>query len=688
MKKKSKVLLTSAASIAMCASMIVGGTYALFTSESEVNITVASAKVDVKATVSDEVTYYVNDVQENWTYGSVTITNGNTVAFDKMTPGDRAEFTINIQNNSDIPVKYRTVVAFVDDKDDAYDLTFFQGLEVSINGVQTSYNLDWEQVSVWEELAVGTNPETVTVSIGLPCRGDEIDNLYNGKTTKIVYRVEAVQGTAQTEDSDPNVTLIYNATQLVNFASDVNGGNKYTGKTVKLTNSIDLGGMEWTPIGTNADNANKFYGTFDGQGFTISNFVVNQEADYHAAGFFGALNGTAKNFTIDNASITSISSGNKDGNTDNGNAVVAGSIYNKGTIENVTVKNSSVTANRYVGAIAGYTYGNVKNCTVDNVTLTAATDTLTGKADNGDKVGGIVGYFADESTYVVSGNTVTNSTLKGYRDVGGIAGYVSGAMTSVTKNTVENVTLILDNTNDYKGCGTVYSKYDINPIIGDSEGKTVNSSNKSSNVTISISLTDDVTISNTITVPTGAKFVLDGGDNTITADVGDSVLINGNNLEISNVTITGTAKYAIYRVGGTATLTNVTVNMEGAYVLNFYGGGTATLNNCTVKGTAPDEDTNYGRAKIWVGDAVTLTVNGGTYSSIFVNVSSGGGAFSAGTIIVNSGTIAKLTLETEVNDKTNPTGYKSATLIQTGGTITKLVENPQNYDLTDLEKLN
>ncbi len=55
------------------------------------------------------------------------------------------------------------------------------------------------------------------------------------------------------------------------------------------------------------------------------------------------MNGTAKNFTIDGAAIVSISTGDQ---TSNGTAVVAGSIYNTGLIEGVTVKNATVNGNR------------------------------------------------------------------------------------------------------------------------------------------------------------------------------------------------------------------------------------------------------------------------------------------------------------------------------------------------------
>lgn len=53
MKKKTGIIVTSVMSIACCASLITGATFALFTSESKVNIAVTSGKVDVKATIDE-----------------------------------------------------------------------------------------------------------------------------------------------------------------------------------------------------------------------------------------------------------------------------------------------------------------------------------------------------------------------------------------------------------------------------------------------------------------------------------------------------------------------------------------------------------------------------------------------------------------------------------------------------------
>ncbi len=239
---------------------------------------------------------------------------------------------------------------------------------------------------------------------------------------------------------------VNNATEKVSRAEEI--PFDFSGYTVELTEDIYLNDEPWTPIGLNADNVQrKFKGTFDGKGYTIYNLHVEQEAAYRAAGLFGALNGTAKDFTIDGAYVNSLSSGSA---TDNGIAVVAGSIYDGGTIDGVTVKNAEVYGNRYCGGVAGYTYGNVTNCAVDGITIVCTPDNLTGSYDNGDKVGGLVGYFVDKSTYVVDNCTVNNAKVTGYRDLGGLIGCANKA-TSVNNCTVSNTKIIPSSTNAYSG---------------------------------------------------------------------------------------------------------------------------------------------------------------------------------------------------------------------------------------------
>ena len=179
---------------------------------------------------------------------------------------------------------------------------------------------------------------------------------------------------------------------------------------------------------------------------------------------------------------------------------------------------------------------------------------------------------------------------------------------------------------------------------------------------------------------------INGNGNTL--NIRGIYSVGGKNITLSNVTLVDewTQDYAIYNQGGKVELTNVTYNGNINKAIQMAGGGEVILTDCSITGNVTG---SYSASNIWCGDGRTVTVNGGTYGSIFMNVSEGANILSASKITVNDGTIGKLILETEKNTKTGDgTGYKSATLVQNGGTITELVENPQNYDLSGLTKLN
>ena len=273
------------------------------------------------------------------------------------------------------------------------------------------------------------------------------DEFENGEDVRAVWNGGSEE--PATDESNHSIT-INSAEQLAGLAKMVNEGNTLSGYTVTLNTDIDLNNQPWTPIGPSGDGMNKFMGTFDGGSHTISNLKVTQEAGYHAAGLFGALNGTVKDLIIDGATIENLSSGPS---TVNGTAVVAGSIYTNGLIDNVTVKNATVQGNRYLGGISGYVYGSITNCSVETIKLVATPDNLTGTPDNGDKVGGIVGYIVkDGSDGTVENCTVNNATIQGYRDIGGIAGCANsfeGQEVVINGCSVSDITLTQDFTNWY-----------------------------------------------------------------------------------------------------------------------------------------------------------------------------------------------------------------------------------------------
>ena len=166
-----------------------------------------------------------------------------------------------------------------------------------------------------------------------------------------------------------------------------------------------------------------------------------------------------------------------------------------------------------------------------------------------------------------------------------------------------------------------------------------------------------------------------------------------NGITMSNMTLVGSNPnyYTFFANSGKVVMTNVTVSSNFNQAVCLGGGGEVVLTNCNISGT-PNSD-NYSAATIWGGDGRNVTIKGGNYSSIFMNaqyhqdwIDKGWAkpddhatTHAASKITLNDGTISKLTLETELGAEGY---YTSATLVQKGGTIENLVENPADLDLT------
>lgn len=401
---KKKALLSSILTIALCLSLIAGSTFALFTSESKVNVAVTAGKVNVVATI------------ENVNLGTVlgqqlpetqyAITNGNELALTGMVPGDYITFDLKVANNSDVTIKYRTILKV------ELDNGLWEGLEVTIG--DDTYN-GQTKVSEWTTLTPADEIDTVHVKISLP---KEAGNDYQEKTCTIAYTVEAVQGNASVADSDADTTYIYTVNDLMALASNVAANNTYYGKTVLLMNDIDLAGSTFNGIG--ADNYSNFpsyffNGTFDGQNYTIRNMTVsNLVGNASIAGFFNGLG-------------------------------------NNAIVKNIKFENATITSNHEAGVVAGYCVtaaGNgvqaepkayIENCHVNNSVVTSVAHKLAnGKYDDGDKVGGIIGL----TNFDVKNCSVKNTKIIGVRDLGGIVGATTGNVTDCTIG--ENVSIMID----------------------------------------------------------------------------------------------------------------------------------------------------------------------------------------------------------------------------------------------------
>ena len=407
------------------------------------------------------------------------------------------------------------------------------------------------------------------------------DEFENGEDVRAVWNGGSEE--PATDESNHSIT-INSAEQLAGLAKMVNEGNTLSGYTVTLNTDIDLNNVAWTPIGPSGDSKNKFMGTFDGCNHTISNLKVTQEAGYHAAGLFGALNGTVKNLIIDGATIENLSSGPS---TVNGTAVVAGSIYTSGLIDNVTVKNATVHGNRYLGGISGYVYGSITNCSVETITLVATPDNLTGTYDNGDKVGGIVGYIVtDGSKGTVENCTVKNATIQGYRDIGGIAGCansIEGQEVVINGCIVSDITLTQDFANGYKTTAADVST--IGSIFG--RGYIADSNvNTETDISILVKVYNSET----------AQLALNAASSARTIEFADGIY--------DMTTLTAIAGKTLTFVGaGENTIFDYSTQTYNQYVNG--GNGTFVFKNMTIKrstetfaGMAHTKSTSYENCKI------------------------------------------------------------------------------------------
>lgn len=391
---KKKLLLTSILSIVMCLSLTIGGTFALFTSKSEVNVAVTSATVNVVARV--EKTEYSFDSRLTEASNCTHVINPDDGSLDinYMMPGDTVTATVAIKNESNVAIKYK--------------------INTSISGELKDYLVITPAVKGWTPVDAEASIDPQTVVITLPYEEDDANA--QGKSASVLITVEAVQGnyvpkwdgsedTSWYNDQDTDFVLS-TPEQFAGFASLVNDGNTFEGKTVKLGGSIDLycedttpsadgDPLTFRPIGDHSQHG-MFEGTFDGQGNTIKNIYQNgwdlgyEWGKYGSYGLFGNLN----NATVKNLTLSGGESYIEGGDT----SFVAGSATGTCVFENITITDSiSATYNNGNGGIIGWS--GAGNYTFRNITI-AEDCVLAGLWGSFDSsIGGIVGQAEPGATY-------------------------------------------------------------------------------------------------------------------------------------------------------------------------------------------------------------------------------------------------------------------------------------------------
>ncbi len=471
-----------------------------------------------------------------------------------------------------------------------------------------------------------------------------------------------------------NTYTITTASQLAAVAKAVNDGNKMSGITVKLAHDIDLDNHNWTPIG--ADYSKPFNGNFDGAGYTIKNLKIDRTGMSTVyAGLFGAVwNGssTFKDVTLDGVNI----------NVQNGSATASATSAFIGTanvkvIDNVTIKNVNIKSYRQTGGIVGAVYGDVTNCTAENIVIDLAMNKdKNGNYDNGDKAGAIVGFDAEESG-VFSGNKATNVKITGFRDLGGLFGRIN--KNTYKDNSITNVDIYqslenaLDQKADSKNFGAILGRNDSavdggnNTVVGytfhaaivDVDSQSTLAEALTQGGFVAIKENANITITETLTVNTPTTISIPEG---ATVSVGSNAIQNNSELTINGGgSFTGSNFVVINEVGGSLVIEDgvftttanthsaaavhssgdITINggqfnaLQGAAVtLNFMKNGQPNEGTAVING-GEFVNTKSGSYVLEVGGKCNLTINGGTFIGNFgcMRIDS-----NKGEVVINDGT--------------------------------------------------
>ncbi len=390
MKKTTKVILSSALTMGLCASLIAGSTLAMFSSRSNVNVAITSGKVDVVASVDeDSLTAYstvwnegkmqyeeVEQRDDHFHAGGFYSYSAGALTFTNIAAGDAVEFKLNIENKSTLAIQYRvqlTVPTQQESGDPQGDLV--KEMQVSFDGGDPVTIGDESTIAQkWSEpVDVGAPITAHTVKISVPA---ELEG-NQGESCLLHVSVYAVQ--LGTHTSDPVGTYkAYTANDLLTLINNNTYHLKtYEGETIALGADIDLstasdGGASTLSIAladtpatiaaepqrTDFYITDEFKGTLDGNGHKLSNFSLIHDSmarvsmlqyNKNGAGLFRAMDGaTVKNLVLSNVTMETNSNNTSDPAQMYGFAGILAGAARNSTIENVRVENG------FVGSTTNY----------------------------------------------------------------------------------------------------------------------------------------------------------------------------------------------------------------------------------------------------------------------------------------------------------------------------------------------
>lgn len=371
---------------------------------------------------------------------AVVIENG-VLKLNYITPGDKVEFNINVTNNSNVDIQYRTI-------------PYISGALANYLTWSSSV-VDWTYVDGEDDIA----PVQVSIEFPENITYEMLGGVAEYKA-EVLFTVEAIQGNGDkaaavnapwdgtVPTTKPDTLVVDTANYLISvndtkafvylntllndpdFAATYGSKWKYS---IDLNTDVDLANRVWTPI------VMSNFVAFNGNNHTIKNVYA---VGGNSVGLFGVISSNDKGYV-------EVKDFTVDGVYAKGEKYVGGAVGNspQGMLENVVVKNATVIGTKYVGGLFGSGNGGVTNCKVMDTTVTIPS--------GGEKeAGGLIGYLsnngkASTENKIIAGNVVENVTVKAPTIASGLVSQpnssnVGGAKIVIENNTMKNVTILTE----------------------------------------------------------------------------------------------------------------------------------------------------------------------------------------------------------------------------------------------------
>jgi len=220
----------------------------------------------------------------------------------------------------------------------------------------------------------------------------------------------AQAGTLSLDNYATQTEFVINDT--ADWATVAASSHSFFGKTVKLGANINAGGA------TLATLFDGFKGTFDGQGYTVSNFKATTALIATTTSAGAVIQNLNVNGTVSNSQDTTqtgILIGSHDG---------TGSL----TVRNCNVAGSASSVGMHFGGVIGIlTLNDGQSALIENINVSATlTDTRSSTSNACVSAGGVVGIFEPfgRPTLVIKNVNMTGSITASRKSVGGVLGSV------------------------------------------------------------------------------------------------------------------------------------------------------------------------------------------------------------------------------------------------------------------------